>query len=267
MQNIRRLLGAYLFPVLLILVGLLLLIISSGQTYLFKLAGAGILIVGVLGALYVKGIISRKIQVFVTVFVAICAAYFAYMDYEVIQDKLAYHKKKAKVKTAVVQRLKDIRKAQVAYNKEYGKYANSFDSLLYFLKYDQISIIKRFGSLPDSLPTEEMAMEAGIIQAMPEGMTDDDVIAQGLIVRDTIEVDVLGYIFNSDDREKRKTKFYVDSLPYVPYSDHRFEMEADVVEISGAPTPVFQVKDPDPFDDQYMVGSLTEASTSGNWTE
>jgi hypothetical protein len=267
MQNIGRLLGAYLFPVLLILMGLLLLIISAGQTMLFKLAGAGILIVGILGALYVKGIISRKIQIIVTIIVAVGAVYFAYMDYDVIQDELAYHKKREKVKTAVVQRLKDIRKAQVAYNKEYGKYANSFDSLMYFLKYDQISIIKRFGSLPDSLPTEEMAMEAGIIQPMPEGMSDEEVIAQGLIVRDTIEVDVLGYVFNDEDREKRKTKFYVDSLPYVPYSDHKFQMEADVVEISGAPTPVFQVKDPDPFDKQYMIGSLTEASTSGNWTE
>jgi len=267
MQSIGRLLGAYLFPVLLILTGLLLLIISSGQTVLFKMAGLGILIVGVLGALYVKGIISRQIQMIVTIVVAIGAVYFAYMDYDVIQDELAFYRQKEKVKVAVVQRLKDIRKAQIAYNKENGKYANSFDSLIYFLKNGEISLVKRLGSLPDSLPTEEMAMEAGIIQTMPEGLTDEDVIAQGLIVRDTIEVDVLNYIFNEDDREKRKTKFYVDSLPYVPYGDHRFQMEADIVDISGAPTPVFQVKDPEPYADQYMLGSLTEASTSGNWTE
>jgi hypothetical protein len=267
MQSIGRLLGAYLFPVLLIVFGLMLLIVSSGQTNLFKIAGLGILIVGILGALYVKGVVSRQIQMIVTIVVAVGAVYFAYMDYAVIQDELAAHRKKEKIKVAVVQRLKDIRKAQVAYNKQYGKYANSFDSLIYFLKNDEISLIKRLGSLPDSLPTEEMAMEAGIIQGMPEGMTDEDVIAQGLIVRDTIEVGVLGYVFNDDDREKRKTKFYVDSLPYVPYGNHRFQMESDVVDISGAPTAVFQVLDPKPFADQYKLGSLTEASTSGNWTE
>lgn len=267
MQNIGRILGAYLFPVLLIAMGLLLLIVSSGQTNLFKLAGLGILIVGILGALYVKGIINKQIQMIVTIIVAIGVVVFAYMDYSVIQDELAFHREKEKVKTAVVQRLKDIRKAQLAYNKEYGKYANSFDSLIYFLKHDEISLIKRLGSLPDSLPTEEMALEAGIIQSMPEGMTDMEVIEQGLIVRDTIQVKVLGYIFNEDDRDKRKTKFYVDSLPYVPYSDHRFQMEADIVDISGAPTPVFQVKDPKPYAEQYMLGSLVEASTSGNWTE
>jgi hypothetical protein len=267
MQNIGRILGAYLFPILLIAMGLLLLIASGGQTGLFKMAGLGILIVGILGALYVKGIISRQIQLIVTVVVAAGAVYFAVMDYTVIQDELAFHREKEKVKTAVVQRLKDIRKAQLAYNKEYGKYANSFDSLLYFLKHDKVSLIKRLGSLPDSLPTEEMAMEAGIIQGMPEGMTDMEVIEQGLIVRDTVEVDVLNYVFNEDDRDKRKTRFYVDSLPYVPYADHRFQMESDIVDISGAPTPVFQVKDPKPFAERYMLGSLTEASTSGNWTE
>lgn len=267
MQNIGRLLGAYLFPVLLILMGLALLIISTGQTGLFQMAGAGILLVGILGALYVKGIINRQIQIIVTIVVALGAGYFAYMDYVVIQDELAFHQQKEKVKVAVVQRLKDIRKAQIAYNKEYGKYASSFDSLIYFLKNDEISLIKRLGSLPDSLPTEEMAMEAGIIQGMPEGMSDEEVIAQGLIVRDTIQVGVLGFVFNEDDREKRKSRFYVDSLPFVPYGNHKFQMEADVVEISGAPAPVLLVKDPKPFADQYMIGSLTETSTSGNWTE
>lgn len=267
MQSIGQILKAYLFPGLLIVLGIMLLAVSSGQTSLFQLAGLAILIVGILSALYVKGLISRKVQTIVTVVVAVGALFFAYEDYAVIQEELAYYKQKEKVKVAVVQRLKDVRKAQLAYNKEYGKYANSFDSLIYFLKNDQLSLVKRLGSLPDSLPTEEMAMEAGIIQTMPEGMSDEEVIAAGLIVRDTIQVDVLGFIFNEDDKKKRKTVFYVDSLPYVPYSDHMFVMESDIVEISGAPTPVFEVKDPKPFAEQYKVGSLTEASTSGNWKE
>jgi hypothetical protein len=267
MQSIGQILKAYLFPALLIVMGILLLAVSSGQTGLFQLAGFAILIVGIISALYVKGLISRKVQMIITVVVAVGAVFFAYQDYAVIDEELAYYKEKEKVKVAVVQRLKDIRKAQLAYNKEYGKYANSFDSLLYFLENGKLSLIKRLGSLPDSLPTEEMAMEAGIIQTMPEGMTDEEVIQAGLIVRDTIQVDVLGFIFNEDDRKKRKTAFYVDSLPYVPYSNHKFEMESDIVEISGAPTAVFEVKDPKPFAEQYKIGSLTEASTSGNWKE
>lgn len=267
MQQIGRILGAYLFPVLLILLGGLLLVASSGQNELFKLGGLAILIVGILGGLYVKGVISRVVQIAITAVVAIGVIIIAYKDYDVIQEELAYAKKKEKVETAVKQRLKDIRKAQLAYNKEHGKYAASFDSLMYFLKNGKLSLIKRLGSLPDSLPTEEMAMEAGIIQTMPEGMTDEEVIRSGLIVRDTIEVDVLGYVFNEEDRSKRKTTFYVDSLPFVPYADHKFVMEADVIDIGGAPTPVFQVKDPKPFAEQFILGSLTEPSTSGNWSD
>jgi len=267
MQNIGQLLGAYLFPVLLVAMGVLLLAVSGGQTTLFLLAGIGILMVGVLSALYVKGLISRQLQMIVTVIVAAGASYFAYADYAVIQDKLAYHEKEIRVKTAVVQRLKDIRKAQIAYNKEFGKYAASFDSLIYFLKNGEMSLVKRLGSLPDSLPTEELALEAGIIQPMPSGMTDEQVIASGLIVRDTIEVSVLGFVFNDEDKAKRKTAFHLDSLPYVPYANHMFEMDADIIDLGGAPTPVFEVKDPKPFSEQYKLGSLTEASTSGNWKE
>ncbi|MEM9053245.1 MAG: hypothetical protein AAGC47_14425 [Bacteroidota bacterium] len=267
MQNIGQILGAYLFPVLLIVMGILLLAVSGGQTGLFQAAGLGILIVGTLSALYVKGVISRQIQMVVTLLVAIGAIAFAYYDWKVIDEQLTYYEQEKKVKTAVVQRLKDIRKAQQAYNKEYGKYAASFDSLIFFLKNGELSLVKRLGSLPDSLPTEEMAMEAGIIQSMPAGMTDEQVLDAGLIVRDTIQVGVLGYVFNADDQAKRKTTFYVDSLPYVPYASHKFIMDSDVIDVGGAPTAVFEVKDPKPFSKQYKVGSLVESSTSGNWTE
>ena len=247
--------------------GILLLAVSGGQTGLFQAAGLGILIVGILSALYVKGVISRQIQMVITILVAVGAIAFAYYDWAVIDEQLTYYEQEKKVKTAVVQRLKDIRKAQIAYNKEYGKYAASFDSLLYFLKNGELSLVKRLGSLPDSLPTEEMAMEAGIIQAMPEGMTDEQVLASGLIVRDTIQVGVLDFVFNDDDRAKRKTTFYVDSLPYVPYGNHMFVLESDIIDLGGAPTPVFEAKDPKPFSEQYKVGSLVESSTSGNWKE
>ena len=268
MQNIGAILSKYLFPGFLILVGLLLIAVSKGQTGLFIAGGAGILLVGILSVLYIKGLISRQIQMILTILIALGAVYFAYMDYDVIEERLSYEKKKAKIEMHIIQRMKDIRKAQLAYKKEKGYYAGSFDSLLYFLEDGELSLIKRLGSLPDSVPTEDMARELGLVQKMPEGMTDEEVVASGLIVRDTVMVGVLGYIFNSDDKKNRKTPFYVDSLPYVPFSDHMFEMRADMIELGGVQQPVFLVKDPEPFaKPAFALGSLTEASTSGNWKE
>lgn len=269
MQEIGRVIGKYLVPIFLAIVGLSLLLFSTGQTPLFKWGGLGIFLVGAMSFLFVKGLIPRKVQIILAVVFAGGAVVFSYFDYRVIQDEIEYNRKKEKINKHVIQRMKDIRKVQIAYEREKGKYAGSFDSLLHFLKNDEISLVKRLGSLPDSLPTDEMAREAGIIQEMPEGLTDEEAIEQGLIIRDTIQVDVLNYVFDEEDQKNRKTKLYVDSLPYVPFADHRFEMSAKTIESGGVEQPVFLVVDPNPFDpkEQLRMGSLTEASTSGNWDE
>jgi len=269
MQELGRIIGKYLFPLLLTLVGLGIVISGSvnEQTRLFIMGGVGIFLVGVISFLQIKGYITKTIQIVLSVVFFLGAIAYSVLDYQSIAEEMAYERKRQKIKMHVIQRLKDIRKAQTAYLKENEKYADSFDSLLYFMKNGKLSLVKKLGSLPDTVPTEEMAMELGLIQTMPEGMTDEDVLNAGLIVRDTIEVDVLGYIFNEDDRDSRKTKFYLDSLPYVPFANHKFEMDADFIESGGVRQPVFRVLDPDPFDEQYIVGSLTEASTSGNWKE
>lgn len=269
MQELGRIIGKYLFPLLLTVVGLGIILSGSinDQTKLFVMGGVGIFLVGVISFLQIKGLINRTVQIILSVVFFAGAIAYAVLDYQSIAEQMAYERKREKIKKHVVQRLKDIRKAQTAYIKENEKYADSFDSLIYFMKNGKLSLVKKLGSLPDTVPTEEMALELGLIQSMPEGMTDEDVINSGLIVRDTIEVDVLDYVFDEDDRKNRKTTFYLDSLPYVPYADHKFEMDADFIQSGGVRQAVFRVLDPDPFDEQFILGSLTEASTSGNWKE
>ena len=267
MQEVGRVIGKYFVPILLIIIGLGLLLFSKDQTALFLFGGLAILIVGILSLLYIKGIISKNLQVIFIVVVALGSMAFAYLDYAVIDDQLEYEKKNTKIETHIIQRLKDIRKAQLAYLKENGKFASSFDSLTYFLKSGELTLIKRLGSLPDSVPTDEMARELGIISPMPEGMTDEEAMMSGLIIRDTIQVTALTYIFNEDDARTRKTPFYIDSLPFVPFANHRFEMNAATIESGGVRQPVFEAFDPKPFAEPLKVGSLTEANTAGNWKE
>ncbi len=48
----------------------------------------------------------------------------------------------------------------------------------------------------------------------------------------------------------------------------KFEMKADMIDSGGVKQPVFLVTDPKPFEKPgFTMGSLTEASTSGNWKE
>ena len=267
MQEIGRIIGKYLFPILLIGLGLTLLIISRGQTGLYVIGGVGILLVGVLGLLYIKGLISLKIQMIITGIVAIGAIFFSVMDYQVIEEELLNEQQRQKVKVHVVQRLKDIRKVEVAHKKEKGYYAASFDSLMHFLNNGKLTLIKRLGALPDSAATDELAREYGIIQKMPAGMTDAEVVAAGMIVRDTLLVDVKPQIFDADDAGNRKTVLYTDSLPYVPFGNHMFTIQTGTVETGGVNQQTILIQDPDPFDKKFMIGSLTEAGTTGNWKD
>ncbi len=267
MQEIGSTIGKYFMSGLLVLLGLGLLILSPGQNLLFKLGGLAIFVVGLLGGLYTKGLINRNVQVIIAIVVALGAAVFAYLDYQSIDDKLQYEKKLAHVNTNVIQRLKDIRKAQLAYQRETGMYTGSFDTLISFLENGEMTLIKRLGALPDTIPSDEMARELGLIDTMPPGMSDEEAIRLGLLIRDTIQVPVLTNVFDESDRESRKTKFYLDSLPYVPFANHKFEMNAGKIDAGGVTVPVFEVFDPKPFADPLKVGSMTEASTSGNWNE
>lgn len=267
MQEIGRIIGRYLFPILLIAVGLVLILFSEGQTIWYKIGGAAILIVGVMSFLFIKGLINRQVQIIITIVIAAGALFLAFKDYDVIDARLTHDIKRQKIEAHVIQRLKDIRKAELAYHKEYGYYTPSFDTLLDFLKNGEVSLIKRLGSLPDTIPTEDMARELGLIHQMPDSLTEEQVIASGMIVRDTILVPVDTYVFDESDAKSRKFRLYIDSLPYVPFADHKFELATGSVESGGVPQSVFLVKDPKPFATQLMVGSLETASTSGNWKE
>ena len=117
-------------------------------------------------------------------------------------------------KSAVVQSLKDIRTAQVAYKDKYRVYADNFNSLLDFVNNESIALIKAIGETPDSL-SEEQALEAGIIS------------------RDTVFMSASESIFSAEYLNTRDERFAFDlnTLPEVPFSEgEQFSIEAGNIE-------------------------------------
>jgi len=112
----------------------------------------------------------------------------AYFIYSGIMKPINFQKEKDYRYTKVVERLKDIRTAQVAYRSVYSKYTGSFDTLIHFVKHDSFPVEYAEGSLDDSLA-----------------------VAKGLIVRRTIYVPVRDSIFPAG--------FYIDSLRYIPFTN------------------------------------------------
>ena len=167
-------------------------------------------------------------------------------------------------KSAVIQDLKDIRTAQIAFKDKYRVYAGDFNSLLSFVKNDSLAVVKAIGETPDSL-------------------TEDQALMEGIISRDTVFVPVYQTIYNQDYLDTRDSRFPFDleKLSLVPFSDETFSIESGNIEKGKVVVQVFEVsttfgtflngldatnKGID-LDNTLRVGSMSDASINGNWGE
>lgn len=199
----------------------------------------------------------------------IAAVVLSFFIYKSIQRPIQFEKAKKVRYDATVERLKDIRKAELAYKDVYGKFTGSWDTLINFIVNDSVITVRKVGELNDSM------VEAGI--------SERKAIQMGLIVRDSARVSALEAVFHNG--------FDAKSLKYVPVPGEpsEFHLGATVIITgSGIGVPVFQAKahnnvilrglDPQlviNLNDQrrtnekypgLMVGSLTETvNNAGNW--
>ena len=175
-----------------------------------------------------------------------------------IQQPLKFNAEKNIRYDATVQRLKDIRTAQVAFRSEHKRYTASFDTLIEFLKTDSFSVVMIIGDVDDSAS-----------------------VSLGQIIRKTIRVSVKDSLF--------KHGYPIDSIRYVPFTQNeQFEMGTNNIITGNVNVNVFEAKvhfqvllnglDPQLLvnycADQEIrtryaglrVGSLTETTNNvGNW--
>lgn len=180
-----------------------------------------------------------------------------YLVYESVMGPVRFKKNVDRRSKAVIQNLVDIRSSQMTYKNIYGKYTSSFDTLVDFLVTGEIPVVKM---IPD-----------------PEDTTFSKTI------RDTI-----GYIPVKDSLFGKRANFDVTHLKYIPYaSNELFAMNAGIIEKGGVNVNVFEASSHykvilNGLDEQMVinliaareqiekypgikVGSMTEASTDGNW--
>lgn len=181
----------------------------------------------------------------------------AYLVYESVMGPVRFNKEVAKRDKAVIENLKDIRNVQMTYKAIHGKYMADFDTLIDFLKIDSIPVVK---IIPDPMDTTFTKT-----------------------IRDTI-----GSIAVFDSLFKNRINFIADNIKYVPFTEQEeFNLAAGIIEKGGVDVNVFEasvlfeiyLKG---LDEQMVVnliaskeqierypglkvGSMSEASTDGNW--
>ena len=192
---------------------------------------------------------------------------FAYKIYDSINGPIKFNQTKNERYAQVIDRLKDIRKAQIAHKDVKGVFANNFDSLVKFVDEGIFTLIeKRDSSYLEYDRTYRIDM-----------------------LREVIVIDTLGTVpvkdslFSNTDRYK--------NMAYIPIQgvqDSMFKINAEVINKNGYNVPVFEVKvskniilfdqDKDLIKQEnetvsvdgvngseIILGSLSNVSTNGNW--
>ncbi len=219
----------------------------------------------------------------VLVYVALSLGYFLISG---IEAPINFKKQREYRYGFVIDRLKDIRKAELAYKDEKNVFTGSFDTLINFVKMDSMRVLRKIGTLPDTL-NEQMAIDKGMIfSKLPATVskkmakelfnveipsdfeitnpaTVEKAVEIGFLIRDTVKISVRDTVFGAN--------YPIDSLRYVPFSEKHaeFKLAAGVIETaSKIKIQVFEAVDTDPFDPNMVlqVGSLEEATNNaGNW--
>ena len=215
------------------------------------------------------------------------AAYFFMASTNSVLDEEQFLAGPEGVNAITIQRLTDIRDAQLAYKEVHGEFTDSFDTLLAFINAPLVPLNFSIGSFHDTLP-EAMCYEEGYVirradvpgvaaelgwdeQSLLDSITADAVAYK---VRDTLYTSFFAENFAEEKRtDKKLPQVDLDSLTFSPTSGERFMIDTTYVNQSGLRVSAIKVQDPTPFGranvkkDTLRFGSLVEAHTDGNWRQ
>jgi hypothetical protein len=117
----------------------------------------------------------------VQILLIIAILFVGFLVYESIQRPVRFDREQTIRKNKVIERLKEIRSAQVAFKAVNGRYTADFDSLSSFVANDSLPMVRMEGSLSDSM--------------LMAGMTELKALELGIIKRDTTRISVMDSLF------------------------------------------------------------------------
>ena len=197
----------------------------------------------------------------------ILIVFFSYKIYDSINGPINFNKTKNERYAKVIDRLKDIRKAQIAHKDVKGVFANNFDSLVAFVDTGIFTLVEK----RDSSYLE-----------YDENYRID-------MLKEVVVIDTLGTVPVKDSLFGETLQY--KQMAFVPIEgaqDKTFEIKAQIIDKNGYKVPVFEIKVAKSiilFDQNtdllkqenetisvdgvngssLILGSLTDVSTNGNW--
>lgn len=208
----------------------------------------------------------QSMKLAVQVILWILSFFFSYKIYDSINGPIKFNQTKNERYADVIDRLKDIRLAQIAHRDVRGEFSNNFDSLVKFVDDGIFTLIeKRDSSYMEYDRTYRIDM-----------------------LREVIVIDTLGFVPVKDSLFKNSQRYKNMEIVPVEGVDAKFQIKADIINKNNYKVPVFEVKVSkniilhDQNEDlvkqenetvsvdgvngpEIILGSLTDVSTNGNW--
>ena len=199
-------------------------------------------------------------------FLWVLSIFFATQIYSSINGPIKFNQVKNDRYTMVIDRLKDIRTAQIAHKDVNGFYANNFDSLVSFIDSGIFTLIeKRDSSYLEYNRTYRIDM-----------------------LKEIEIVDTLGFVSVKDSLFGDNESYKMMAVVPIDGTNSEFSIKADIIDKNGYQVPVFEVKiqknivlfdqNKDLLDQEnkiisvdavngpeIILGSMTDVSTNGNW--
>ncbi len=180
---------------------------------------------------------------------AVASVLLAYMCYRSVKNPIEFEEEKASRDQVVIEKLVNIRKAQIAYCEANEKYADKMSDLIYFINNGVIPKVAKKGELTDEQLklglTEEIALQLLPEDASKYGIGDYDSFMTNFR-RDTNFVSVKASIFGAN--------FNADTLDLVPFTNGqaKFDLKATMFTTkSQVVVPLFEASVPY---DTYLNG-------------
>ncbi len=193
--------------------------------------------------------------------------FLSYKIYDSINGPIEFNKVKNKRYAQVIDRLKIIRKAQIAHKDVKGIFSNNFDSLIKFIDEGIFTLVEKRDS----------------------SYLEYDRIYRIDMLREIIVIDTLGTVTIKDSLFKDSDEY--KSMAFIPVKgveDSTFKIKSNIIDKNGYKVPVFEVKVSKNivlFDQNrdllkqenelisvdgvngpdIVLGSLSNVSTNGNW--
>jgi hypothetical protein len=181
-----------------------------------------------------------KTTIKISLLVAIAAlGYFVIMS---VMTPIQFETERAKREKVVIEKLIDLRTAQIEYREQKGRYTSGLDTLVNFLKTGKKRMVLKEGSLSDA-QLQAGLTEAKAVRIVRSG-NQKEINANGLqnFRRDTTMTDLLGALYNGKYNAENISK-----MIYIPFAENvLFEVQInnDFVNSTNIRIPLIEIRAP-----------------------